>query len=93
MLGNVEPLIQVRKWLRGLPDAVPHGHARHHGRDAQGGLRGPKWSNFQTCPKVDVSFHECAEGSKALPEYSVATQSGPHQLWGKFKIDQLTAEF
>ena len=63
MLGNVAPLIQVRKWLRGLPDAVPHGHARHHGRDAQGGLRGPKWSNVQTCPKVDVSFHECAEGS------------------------------
>ena len=31
MLGNVEPLIQVRKWLRGLPDAVPHGHPRHHG--------------------------------------------------------------
>ena len=22
MLGNVEPLIQVRKWLRGLPDAT-----------------------------------------------------------------------
>ncbi len=36
MLGNVEnlePLIQVRKWLRGLPDAVPHGHPRHHGHD------------------------------------------------------------
>ena len=24
MLGNVEPLIQVRKWLRGLLGAVPH---------------------------------------------------------------------
>ena len=58
MLGNVEPLIQVRKWLRGLPDAVPHGHARHHGHDAHGGLRGPKLINVQTCTKVDVSFHE-----------------------------------
>ena len=24
MLGNVEPLIQVRKWLRGLQDAACH---------------------------------------------------------------------
>ena len=40
MLGNVEPLIQVRKWLRGLLGAVPHGHARHHGHDAQGGVGG-----------------------------------------------------
>ena len=24
MLGNVEPLIQVKKWLRGLPDAACH---------------------------------------------------------------------
>ena len=30
MSGNVQQLIQVRKWLRGLPDAVPHSHARHH---------------------------------------------------------------
>ena len=30
ILGNVQQLIQVRKWLRGLPDAVFHGHARHH---------------------------------------------------------------
>ena len=30
VFGNVRQLIQVRKWLRGLPDAVPHGHARHH---------------------------------------------------------------
>ena len=29
MLGNVEQLIWVRKWLRGLPGAVPHGHARY----------------------------------------------------------------
>ena len=32
-----------------------------------------------------MSFHECAEGSKASQECSVTTQSGPHQLWGKFE--------
>ena len=42
MLGNVEPLIQVRKWLRGLPDAVPHGHARHRGHDSHAASEGPK---------------------------------------------------
>ena len=37
MLGNVQQLIQVRKWLRGLPDAVPHDHARHHDHGRPGG--------------------------------------------------------
>ena len=50
MLGNVEPLIQVRKWLRGIPDAVPHGHPRHHGHDARGGLEGQKNQNSKLAP-------------------------------------------
>ena len=42
MIDNVQQLIQVRKWLRGLPDAVPHGHARHHDHGRPEG----KMSNF-----------------------------------------------
>ena len=52
MLGNVEPLIQARKWLRGLLGAVPHGHARHHGHDAQGGLGGQNGQIFKLAPKL-----------------------------------------
>ena len=39
MFDNAQQLIQVRKGLRGLPDAVPHGHVLHHGHDIRGGLR------------------------------------------------------
>ena len=42
MLGNAEQLIWVRKWLRGLPGAVPHGHTRHRDHGDLRGVRGPK---------------------------------------------------
>ena len=41
MLDNAEQLIQVRKWLRGLLDPVPHGHVRHRRP------RRPGWSEGQ----------------------------------------------
>ena len=44
MLGNAEQLIWVRKWLRGLPGAVPRGHTRH--RD-DGDPRGSEVQNEQ----------------------------------------------
>ena len=52
MLGNVEPLIQVRKWLRGLPDAVPHGHARHHGHDSHAAVEGQNDQIFKLAPEL-----------------------------------------
>ena len=42
MFGNAEQLIWVRKWLRGLPGAMPHGHTRHRDHDDPRGVRGPK---------------------------------------------------
>jgi len=52
MLGNVEPLIQVRKWLRSLPDVVPHGHACHHGHDSHAASEGQNRENFKLAPKL-----------------------------------------
>ena len=45
MLGNAEQLIQVRKWLRGLLDPVPHGHVRHQRPRRLGWVRGPNLKN------------------------------------------------
>ena len=56
MLGNAEQLIQVRKWLRGLLDPVPHGHMyATKGHDARVGQRAKfeKFSNLpQSCCKL-----------------------------------------
>ena len=42
MLGNAEQLVWVRKWLRGLPGAVPHRHTRHRDHGDSRRVRGPK---------------------------------------------------
>ena len=52
MLGKVEPLIQVRKWLRGLPEVFPYGHPRHQGHDARGGLEGQIGQIFKKALKL-----------------------------------------
>ena len=52
MLGNVEPLIQVRKWLRGLLGAVPHGHARHRGHDSHAASEDQNEQILNLVPKL-----------------------------------------
>ena len=58
MLGNVQPLIQVRKWLRGLPDVVPHGHARHR-MTPMAASEGQHFQNFKLAPELMWTTLSC----------------------------------
>ena len=52
MLGNAEQLIRVRKWLRGLPGAVPHGHTRHRDHGDREESEGQNEQMWKLAPKL-----------------------------------------
>ena len=55
ILGNAEHLIWVRKWLRGLPGAVPHGHTGIHATETtaiRGGSEGQNEQMWKLAPKL-----------------------------------------